>query len=507
MNFPFAFQMMKPSRNTNPCPAISGAAGALCMFLGTQGAEPAVAAATIPKPASAGAVNDWLRLQNGELSVLDLGGQFRTRFEYRDQFGIAGVPGSMDFRSHGADTENTYGLFRTRIHLGWSPVEWSKFYVEGRDSFSLGDDRRPNPESDRIDLHQAYLGLGNTNQFPVSLKLGRQELSYGDERLVGAFDWNNIGRVFDAAKLRYDNTHFWLDGFVGRVVIPDDHNLNLANDYDFFSELYLSSRSWCPVQETQFYFLARNTGGGSPTTLGAGLPALLNGASPRDIYTLGTRVKSIPGRLGPWDYSLELAGQFGRYKDSVAGPSLEQRAYAAHAAAGYTFTAAAGKPRLGLEYDFSSGDGNSTDGTHETFDNLFPTNHRFYGYMDLFSWQNMHNLRATASIKPLSPLTLTLDGHLFWLADTHDNFYTVSGGKRPAAAVGSGMGFAINPGYGNYVGSEVDLTLQWTIRPYASAQAGIGRFFVGDYVTSSLKNPLFGASDANFAYLQLTLNF
>jgi len=43
------------------------------------------------------------------------------------------------------------------------------------------------------DWYQAY---------QASLKIGRQELIYGDERLIGAFGWNNIGRVFDAAKLR-----------------------------------------------------------------------------------------------------------------------------------------------------------------------------------------------------------------------------------------------------------------------------------------------------------------
>ena len=87
--------------------------------------------------------------------------------------------------------------------------------------------------------------------------------------------------------------------------IPDDNNFNVANDYDWFSGLYASSRTWCPLQETQFYLLARNVGGGSPTALGAGHPALLNGVSPRDIYTVGTRMRSLPGRLGPWDYSFE----------------------------------------------------------------------------------------------------------------------------------------------------------------------------------------------------------
>ena len=52
-------------------------------------------------------------------------------------------------------------------------------------------------------IRQGYIEIGNAKEFPLTLKVGRQILSYGDERLIGAFDWNNIGRTFDAAKLRW----------------------------------------------------------------------------------------------------------------------------------------------------------------------------------------------------------------------------------------------------------------------------------------------------------------
>ena len=45
-----------------------------------------------------------------------------------------------------------------------------------------------------------------------SFRAGRQELSYGDERLVGAFGWDNLGRSFDAARLRY-RTGAWVNDF------------------------------------------------------------------------------------------------------------------------------------------------------------------------------------------------------------------------------------------------------------------------------------------------------
>ena len=35
-----------------------------------------------------------------------------------------------------------------------------------------------------------------------------------------------------------------------------------------------------------------------------------------------------------------------------------------------------------------------------------PTNHKFYGYMDFFSWQNLHDVRAIFTIKPTARMSV-----------------------------------------------------------------------------------------------------
>ena len=259
------------------------------------------------------------------------------------------------------------------------------------------------------------------------------------------------------------------------------------------------------------YFLARNAGSGSPGFYGPSPDP--QDATPRDIYTIGVHFKSLPGKPRGWDYNLEMAGQFGRFKEttagapaSVAGRNLEQRAYAAVASVGYTWTNVPGNPRAGLEYLYSSGDGNPTDGKHETFDNLFPTNHRQFGLMDIFSWQNDQVLRFMSSIQPLEALTLAADYRLIWLADPHDSFYTNKGARRGGLAPTAGAGYGINPNFNNYVGSEIDLVATYAFKRFASLQAGLGHFFVGDYVKSSLAR-IGGTRDATFVYAQFTLNF
>lgn len=450
--------------------------------------------------ASPGLINQWLREQSPSASAWDLGGQIRTRLEHKEQFAATGVPGAVDFRDSGGNADNTYLLLREKIHLGYEPCHWFSGYVEGRDSSAQNDERIPSPDADLFDLHQAYVSLGDANGFPVTAKVGRQEMIYGDERLIGVSDWSNVERVFDAAKLRFENRNLWVDGFVSRVVLVDDNNFNQANDYDFFSGIYASTRTLIPKQETQIYFLARNVGLGSPTAIGSGLPSNLSGASPRDIYTAGLRVKSLPGQFGGWDYEAEMAGQLGRFKFSPTGASLDHEAFAAHVAGGYTWTDALASPRLGLEYNFASGDSDPADGKHETFENLFPTNHKFYGFMDFFSWQNLHDLRIATAIKPLKKLTITGDYHLFWLADTRDFFYQINGAPRQTG------GYGINRNAGSQVGSELDVVVTYTIQSYATVQMGYGHFFAGDYVKETLAGNG-GATGANFIYAQLVVNF
>lgn len=487
-------------------PLLTSGVTAILSIIGTA-AHASDYSPTKPVRPSAGFVNDWLRKDNPSMAAWDIGAQVRLRYEIRDHFGIVGIPGSVDFRETGADVDNAYFLHRIKPRIGYT-AEWFNVLVEARSSGSTGDDRNPNPESDGpIDFHQAYVFIGNHKEFPVSLKVGRQELSYGDERLIGAFNWNNLGRVFDAAKLRWQNQYFGADLFSGRVVIPDDNNFNMPNDYDWFSGVYASTKL-VPKQLTEVYLLSRNVSAGSPTVSGVGTSPLINGPPPRDIYTLGLRVKSNPGQLAGWDYAAELMGQYGHFNDPALPPgsgSLEHLAYAIFAGVGYTFADSPYAPRFGIEYNLGSGDSNPSDDKHETFENLFPTNHKFYGYMDFFSLQNLHNVRLTSSVKLLPRLTMLTEYHAFWLYDTSDNLYAVNGARRGGIAPTGGTGYGINPNNSSYVGSEVDLVATYAVGPQTTLEAGYGHFFVGGYIKQSLATP--GATDANWVYIQMNVNF
>jgi len=226
---------------------------------------------------------------------------------------------------------------------------------------------------------------------------------YGDERLIGSFAWNNIGRTFDAVKLRWQNEWFGADFFTSRPVIPEDGRFDVSNDYDWFSGIYATSGK-IPKNTLDVYFLSRNS---SQSAVAAEPRPQFPQPSARDIYTVGGRLKSLPGQIGNWDYTVEGAYQFGDYRDrrlGVTSPYLTQNAFMAVVQGGYTFANAWATPRLAAEYSYSSGDSNAHDGTHGTFDVLFPTTHKFDGYMNFISLENIQDLRGIFQLKPCSRL-------------------------------------------------------------------------------------------------------
>ena len=456
-----------------------------------------------------GLINEYLLAPQGYTNHWDIGGGDRERYVAYEGYGIAGKPGSVDFRDHGASVDNQYLLSRIRLHVGYSDDWWSA-YVEGQSSLATGDHRAAyanvpavagtsktigyGPESDLLNLHQGYFKVGNTNAFPLTLKAGRQELSYGEERLIGAFDWNNIGRSFDAAKLRWQSDWGSVDAFTGMPVVPREDQFNEPNDQDWLSGIYAILT---PIPKTilEGYLLARNA---SRSAISYDSDPEFPQPTARDIYTVGGRLASKPGDLYNFDYTLEGAYQFGDFAPTATAARLNQNAFMVVSEAGYTFADLWATPRLGAEFDYASGSDGSGD--HGTFDNLFPTNHKFFGMMDFFSLQNIQDLGVNLTLKPTQRVNITFMGNAFWLADTHDYLYTVAGTPRATG------GYGIHPNFNPFVGTEFSVVAGYALTRFAQVEAGYGHFFAGDYINQSQAGNG-GSRDADMVYVQTTLKF
>ncbi|MFN0078706.1 MAG: alginate export family protein [Prosthecobacter sp.] len=412
--------------------------------------------------------------------------QEKMRFEIREN--------NFDFNSAVNGLQDASWLLqRFRLGLGYDINPWLKLYVQGQDVREIGGSR-PNmagvagAEGDDIfDILKAYIQIGNIKK-GLSATLGRQFLSYGDQRLVGPLEWLNQARTFDAAKFRYTTSTWSLDLFTSS---PVSYINNVWNQSDFidqgdgrnaiFSGAYLST-AFVPFNTTTDFYFFHNRDDGL-ATFGAPIGTT-------NFYTLGTLWKGNPKKLNGFDYETEMALQTGK----VGGRTL--KAFAGHWGTGYNWLKSSWKPRLGVQYNYASGDSNSADGDVGTFQNLYPTNHLFYGYMDTTAWMNMHNPQLNLSFTPSAKLKVMMDYHLYWNATNNDAWYRVNGATR-VRPVNSAATSA-----SSFRGQEIDVTAIYKLNPHVALQGGYSYFIAGDY----LKNT--GAGDnAHFAYMQVQIDF
>jgi hypothetical protein len=151
------------------------------------------------------------------------------------------------------------------------------------------------------------------------------------------------------------------------------------------------------------------------------------------------------------------------------------RAFAAQAGASYQFLGVAAKPRIFSQYDYSTGNSNpAKNGSHTTFDTIYPTAHDRFGITDLFGWQNIESVRAGITIEPHRRLTLTAQGLDFWAADALDSIYNTSG----SAIVNN------KTDHGRHVGAEIDGYTWYELNKHFNVGGGIGYFGGGDFLTN-----------------------
>lgn len=289
----------------------------------------------------------------------------------------------------------------------------------------------------QADFLQAYVQYKITG---FGIRLGRQQLVYGDQRLLGSLGWKDVARTFDGARLMYKGGPFAVDTFAVHpadiatmtpsVALPQGKSLVTWEDRRLIG--VYSTYTVAPKSGIDAYFI--NWHHNQHAAVGQG----------RSINTFGTRLFS---RWHGFNATAEAVFQRG---DWANGISQQASAYAV--TAGYTFDF--WTTRFGMEYDYSPGDDKRNPSTHKNFVFPFHTNHMHYGEMDRFSWGNMKDLHFSLKTSPVEELTLIANAHLLYLAEARGDWLNVDGG---------GTLFAGAPSYTQTrAGTEIDLKLVYT---------------------------------------------
>ncbi|MFH1807119.1 MAG: alginate export family protein [Pseudomonadota bacterium] len=408
----------------------------------------------------------------------DLTLQYRARPELRE---------NADLDAAAADTL-VFGSQRARLGLGMHYQDWLTGFVQVQDARLAGFGNDAVGYSGNTDLHQAWAEV-KIPSLSLALKLGRQQLMFGDQRLVGALEWANQGRVFEAARLTWKHGLGSLDAF--SAVFTPGKKGNLL-DATHFSGLYSALAFLDGTLVCDQYLLTL-------VDTGLALPAgtLLDpGASEaqtalrRQIFTLGTRARYAGFGVNA---GVEGALQLGSLN---ADAQVGQFAYALHGDAAYTL-ALPTSPSLGLEVNVATGDDTGTAKQSERFINLFPTNHGFYGFMDLASWSNALNGALHAKLTLWSGVQVGLS---YWLLAraTADDGWTNAGGATLLAANNDQPGEHADE---LLLGHELDATVSFKVNAYLTWQTGLSTFLPTGFALDK-------GSDAQlWGYSMLTASF
>lgn len=402
----------------------------------------------------------------GADSSLSVSLEERARWEIRD---------NADFDSKKDDTNNFVGN-RLRIGLSLNIGKDFTLFAQGQDTRQWGSDSVATDLGGRYDdLRQAYVDIRNVAGVNgLALKVGRQELIYGEERLVGAFGWSNVGRSFDAFKVRYACSSFFVDTFVAgarqRPLIPDKNTQTLSGVYAGF---FQNSK----VINLDLYALFKYDSALSPGEM----PGL---ADRTRIPTYGTRLtwKPVTG--------LKVNGEYA-FQYGHKGPDTH-RSNAQAVRIEYAFKSDLA-PTIGVEYDRAKGDSSPYDGQSGSFDNLFPTNHNKYGLMDYHNWSNLRDLRVFASFRPAEWANLSVEGHDFRL-DSASAPWTSAGGAV--------LGWDPAGLSGVHVGREFDVTASGDISNQVAWLAGWSIYWPGEFARATR-----GSDASRLAYFQMAVRF
>lgn len=328
-----------------------------------------------------------------------------------------------------------------------------------------------------VDVREAFIQSDELIG-PFGFKMGRQILNYGSGRQLGANEWNNVGRSFDAMEFHW-TWGIWNASVFGALLAEEDNDgtgnttavgrFN-SSGFDFdcdpvtgicsvqastvreLDDAYMAGMynelKFHPNFQAEPYYIGVYKKWIPATTSpfpGLPIPPKARERQRDNLHTFGIRFtnKTVDGKSASsfFDYSVEVAYQTGYngerqqarwdildQRDPAGNPVYTERkyydAYAAFADIGI-------RPvdfmRIGFMGDVASGDPDRTDMAVATYSQLFPSYHAPLGDMDLIGSRNViaRGIRLDFSLAKYGNLKLA-----YWHYRKHkiqDSYYDNGG--------------------------------------------------------------------------------
>lgn len=437
--------------------------------------------------------------QNEAKAQLSATGQIRERTELRAGQGTLQKDG---------DKAGLFTSQRARLNIGFTGYRF-KIYTSLQDVRVWGQDassinRTTTEANNGILFHEAWgeIMLADTTSTiqNISLKVGRQEISYDDQKVLGGLDWLQQGRRHDAIVFKFVNKGWIAD--VG-AAFNQNKELNTGTVYNGVPTAYGAGTNGIGTmyKSFQYAYLGKKFSFGDVsflffkddfnkyTSVTSGTPAVTTKVYGEGVWsrnTTGFYFNTNPTR------KINLTGsvyhQGGKDKDG--------RSISANLASVTSTLQVGRKLFVGPGIDYLSG----TDGTKAVtatsesnlFDPLYGTPHKFWGSMDYFyaangfGKQGLLNYFFKVKYNAKDNLTFLLDVHAFEAANTLSNG---AGGKLDS-----------------YLGTELDLLVKYNLTKMINIEAGYSIMKATNSMASAaVKNITTPDLTPQFAYVMLNI--
>jgi hypothetical protein len=400
-------------------------------------------------------VNPWDRykyipLGDGQYgpSYLSLGGELRLRFEsYLDpNFGIKAPP------------NDAYLLQRLLLHADLHLTEYVRIFLQLGEMERLGNRGTPTTtDINQLDVMQAFIDLRPPSPLgdaPV-IRIGREELLFGYQRLIAVREGPNVRRDFDGFRIHDQIDGASFDMLAVRPVndaegVFDDH----TNMKQYLVGPYLTVPLG-PVLKADIYQL--NYQNEAAKYRG------VTGTEQRHTY--GVR---LFGEANGFDWNNELAVQQGTFRNRYIQAEMLAGIL------GYTFRGAFWQPRIGIETNYASGD-NIHSSAIGTFNAMYPRL-PYFAETSLLVPANVYDIRPVVSFKPTPDVLAVFGWDNLWRASTTDGLYGSGMTEYPGTAKVTGR----------RVGTELSADVRWRLNEHLLVGAIFAEFLSGPAVTEAL---------------------
>ncbi len=371
----------------------------------------------------------YLRASYAQDNSFKISAQYRVRPELRHGYKVLSPDTSAAF----------FIAQRARLTFDYKK-ENLKAYISIQDVRTWGDEEQLK-DIPGLSVNELWIELSLKNNF--SIKIGRQELVYDDQRLLGNVDWNNATRSHDALLLKYTNKEKKINWHTGAAFNQSGEPL-FGTDYALNNYKFLAF-SWLKKEFAKSSLSAT---------------AIVNGVNSTTSVFKNVKANFTFGPL--YNYlDKNFKASFGAYyQTGKTENNLLLNAYMINSYAelrNKSLSAGAG-------LDFLSGNSDKTSPNHsENFSTLYATNHKFYGFMDYFI-NIPTDTKKRGLIDPYLRLGLTPSKNFKTTLDIH-HFYLANENNLEAKKIQKGLG------------DEFDLTIEYQVSPIINLQGGYSMMF------------------------------